>query len=115
MHWFYPKINAIRPHRTQHADCIEGTPFSQFFAANYSNKLQVISLGMEYCTHKWFLSPCLVAEELAYQGRMVNVMPILDFIAKELHVTIHEFNTILRDSTLHQKLHVEYMPVIMST
>lgn len=43
----------------------------------------------------------IYAEEVADMGRMSNVMPVLQFIAKEIHVSSVDFKEVLNESQLH--------------
>ena len=49
----------------------------------------------------------MVIEEITDMGRMAAVMPVLQFICKELHVNSAEFRSILRDTAL-DRCHLEW-------
>lgn len=49
----------------------------------------------------------IVIEEITDMGRMAAVMPVLQFICKELHVNSAEFRSILRDTAL-DRCHLEW-------
>lgn len=63
-------------------------------------------MGLTLIISNFNLMTWIVIEEITDMGRMAAVMPVLQFICKELHVNSAEFRSILRDTAL-DRCHLE--------